>query len=238
MTWPGLFNARDLGGIPTPYGVTIPRRLIRSDAPIAGMDAATRSAILEVGVRGYIDLRSVEESALEPSAFAGHSGYRLLPLLEEQDRLRARTSRDAAGFLQHLLANHRERIAAIMDGIDELSSAGPILIHCKVGKDRTGLIVALLLAIHEVSPADIAADYSASDTVFHDQLAAWSRAGRLPDNDTLEGMAKFVGGPAAMLAALDWLHGTHGSADAYLRAAGIDAPTLARLKVLLLGPRK
>jgi protein-tyrosine phosphatase len=198
------------------------------------MDAATRSAIVEVGVRGFIDLRSVEESALELSAFAGHAGYRLMPLLEEKDRLEARRSRDAAGFLKHLLANHKERIAAIMVGIDELSSEGPILIHCKAGKDRTGLIVALLLAIHEVSPAHIAADYSASDTVFHDQLAAWSRAGRLPDNDTLEGMAKFVGGPAAMLAGLEWLHRTHGSADAYLRAAGIDAPTLARLKVLLL----
>src|SRR3984885_16112342 len=59
--------------------------------------------------------------------------------------------------LEHARAELRHVLEVIAD-----AAPGPLLFHCVAGKDRTGLIAALLLALADVEPAAIAADYAVS----------------------------------------------------------------------------
>jgi protein-tyrosine phosphatase len=61
------------------------------------------------------------------------------------------------GVLEHVRAELRQALAVIAG-----ASAGPLLFHCVAGKDRTGLLAALLLALAGATPAAIAGDYAQS----------------------------------------------------------------------------
>src|SRR5207245_3010949 len=83
LNWDGLYNARDLGGHPTPFGRTRFGAVVRSEA-LTYMSEAGRSALFEYGIQTIIDLRSPGEAAVEVHPLRGLAGYRHLPLLDDQ----------------------------------------------------------------------------------------------------------------------------------------------------------
>ena len=166
LSFHGLLNARDLGGYPTVDGArTRWRSLLRAD-DLAQLTAAGLQALREYGVETVLDLRWPEEAARYPGpAWAAVPGVRyerisLLTGTEDEWRLR---SRDAAkelwkcAVLEHVRAELRRVLAFIA-----AAPPRPLLFHCVAGKDRTGLIAALLLALADVEPQAIAADYAVS----------------------------------------------------------------------------
>ncbi len=183
-----LANARDVGGLKTGDGRRVRHGvLFRSDAPHAG-DAAP--ALEPWPPQWVIDLRSPDETkgALHPLATAG-AQIRRLPLLAVADPLRMAAAIEQEGT--SLMSIYAEmvrtagpiiaEVAAILAGSD-----GPVLIHCTAGKDRTGVVVAALLAAAGVSDAQIAADYLATgpnmEAVVERIAASWpadERAERL-----------------------------------------------------------
>lgn len=157
---PGTLNLRDLGGYPTSDGGALRwRTLLRSDA-LSWLDDTGRAALASLGLRTVIDLRTDEEARDAPSVLdgVGAQTYRI-PLF-------------TAGALGHLppqlAAVYRymvdERGPAIAAAVGRLChrEALPGLVHCSAGKDRTGLVVAIVLAIAGVPDETIAEDYAMS----------------------------------------------------------------------------
>ena len=167
----GCDNARDLGGLPTVDGrVTRRGVFLRSDT-VQDLTPADVTLLMETfGLRTVIDLRAHEEAAREgrgPLAYEDVAYYNLsflpgrwvmpddprFPLLvrdfETRDRVEhyldyLRLAGDAVARAIHLLAQ---------------PDNGPALFHCAAGKDRTGVLAALVLGIVGVEPEAIIADY-------------------------------------------------------------------------------
>lgn len=157
---PGTVNMRDIGGYPTSDGGTVRwRTLLRSDA-LSRLDDTGRAALAGFGVRTVLDLRTPEEAENAPSALDGASVRVFhVPLLraEDFDGLRP----ELAGVYRRMVDN---RGKALVRAIGTLATAGalPGLVHCSAGKDRTGLVVALVLDLLGVPDEIIAADYATS----------------------------------------------------------------------------
>jgi hypothetical protein len=131
-------------------------------------------------------------------------------------------------FLEHFRGPLAEAVAAVGRARD-----GGVLIHCFAGKDRTGLVCALLLRLAGVSPADIAADYSLSASNLRPVIDPWVTDA--PDDTERERRRRLGSSPAeAMLDVLDDLERRHGGVRAYLLAGDVTARDLDRARDRLL----
>jgi protein-tyrosine phosphatase len=157
---PGTVNMRDVGGYPTSDGRTVRwRTLLRSDA-LSRLDDTGRAALAGLGLRTVLDLRTSEEAENAPSALDGASVRSChVPLLRAED---------FDGLPPELAEVYRRMVdnrgAALARAIGMLAKADalPGLVHCSAGKDRTGLVVALVLDLLGVPDEIIAADYATS----------------------------------------------------------------------------
>ncbi len=110
---------------------------------------------------------------------------------------------------------------------------GSVLIHCHAGKDRTGLVVALLLAVAGVDPALIAHDYALSNHY----LQPWYDAmlAQHADDPARQKrmLADFNTQPQLMLDVLAHLDTHYGGICGYLLAVGLAEPEIAQLRTRL-----
>ncbi|WP_239330578.1 tyrosine-protein phosphatase [Frankia sp. CiP3] len=161
-----LVNLRDLGGLPTEDGgCTRAGVLYRSDAPRHGDRAPVFD--LEWPPRVVIDLRSpVEQDGGPHPLESATTDVRRIPLLGDVDPA-SPTSETAAALAGGLGTMYRAivelagpRVVEIMHLVAH--TPGPVLVHCAAGKDRTGLVVAVLLRAAGVGQQAILADYAAT----------------------------------------------------------------------------
>jgi protein-tyrosine phosphatase len=166
LSFPQLVNARDLGGYPTRDGqVTRTHSLVRAD-DLWQLTPAGLRALQDYGIRTVVDLRWPEEAARNPNPVpqalpaVRFEHVSLLTHTEDEWRLR---SRDVAKELWKctVLERVRQELRHVLAVIARADAAG-LLFHCVAGKDRTGLIAALLLALADVEPGAIASDYAQS----------------------------------------------------------------------------
>jgi protein-tyrosine phosphatase len=229
LRWEGTFNVRDLGGIPTAGGGgTRWGAVVRSD----GIDSLTAdgwAALQAHGIRTIIDLRNEEE--VKPS-LPRPEGVDLtrVPL----DALVGKEWWDDWGHLDgtplffrpHL--EFRPHAAAAAVTAVARARPGGVLVHCGAGRDRTGLVALLLLALAGVAPEDIAADYELSSS----RLAAlWAHLDRADEQTGIDRILARQGTTAreALMATLAWFN-----PDAWLLAAGLGADDLAAVRDRLL----
>lgn len=157
-------NARDLGGHRAATGTRIPpRRLLRSDHVAAAAFRNRYDAPGRPEVVTLIDLRSRSELG-HPAQSIGEAVGLHLPLENPQRGMTPEDWRNphavGARYLE-LLVNGSESVAEILAILTDPASY-PVAIHCSGGKDRTGIVVALLLALLGVCDEDIGADYALS----------------------------------------------------------------------------
>ena len=231
LHFPNLLNARDLGGYPTVDGAhTRWRSLVRAD-DLAQLSAEGVRALADYGIETVVDLRWPEEAALYPSpvpAALPQVRYQRISLLthtEDEWRLR---SRDAAKELWKcvVLEHVRFELQHVLSAI-ATAPAGPLVFHCIAGKDRTGLIAALLLALADVAPEAIAQDYALSSACLRDgYLARYAHRDR---DEILTALHCPEEGAYNMLKFL-----THaGGVRAYLREIGLTRGEIATLHARL-----
>ncbi|MET9274802.1 HAD-IA family hydrolase [Kribbella sp. NPDC003557] len=153
-------NARDVGGLPTRYGVpTRSRSLVRTDA----LDTVHAELVaLDAGL--VLDLRSDWELK-ESHPLDGTPSYRRIPWIDpEAERLREPEAEPRLlDVYRNSLTRNAAHIARIFAAIADAPADRPVVVHCKAGKDRTGLTVAVLLELAGVPRAEIAADYAISE---------------------------------------------------------------------------
>ena len=155
-------NARDLGGLPTVDGRETRRRaLVRADT-LDGLTPTGWAALRDHGVRTIVDLRNGDEraSAAEPEGI--DVVHIELDSLDEDEEFWAdwmhgpqfATPLYYAPFLERF----PHRMEEVLDAIEHAPPGG-VLFHCVGGRDRTGLVALVLLAIAGVRPDAIADDY-------------------------------------------------------------------------------
>ena len=162
LSWPDCRNVRDLGGLPTASGGRIRAgALIRADS-LSRLTEEGVALVKAAGVRRIIDLRNVEEATDHPFG-AQLDLYRLAPMIDparEPDR-----NKSAERSLADIYCSSVERNArSIVESVVAIADAPPgtVVVHCAVGKDRTGMIVALALSVAGVADEVVAQDYAAS----------------------------------------------------------------------------
>jgi len=231
LHWPACPNVRDLGGLPATNGhvtdtppITRFGRFVRSDSPQLLTPDGWR-ALSAHGVRTILDLRSPRETALSGYLVPDGIGVArreiaMLPLDAEMMAL----LRDCASpgdeyilFVEH----YQAPIAAILRALATAPEGG-VLYHCQAGKDRTGIISALLLGLAGVPEEIIIADYAASQgllrPLWEREAAEALAAGREPPFEPLTE-------PETMRTLLDHLTARYGGAAGYMEAIGVDGAT-------------
>lgn len=228
----GVFNLRDVGGYPAADGRAVRwRTLLRSDA-LHRLEPAGSAVLAGLGFRTIVDLRTQMEAEIAPSALDG------LPARVAHISL---LSGDLQALPLELDAIYRYIIDECGDTVAEAvqvlaaADAFPALVHCSAGKDRTGIIVALILAVLGVPDEVIAADYGLS--------ASYLDAGRTPAIGHLQASTGLgddltkpllASPPDLMLEVLARVRQAAGSVDAYLLGRGLSPADLARLRSALL----
>jgi len=166
---PNLYNARDMGGMITSSGkVTAFRRFIRSDSP-SELDMASIDALIEYSVRTVIDLRSEQEISRSGNPFMARAevAFFNFPLIAlDPDDMRDPTmdflASNKLGDLYVMMLEHsRKNIQGVLHTILN-AQEGAIMFHCLHGKDRTGLIAAILYLLAGVSRDNIIENYASS----------------------------------------------------------------------------
>jgi protein-tyrosine phosphatase len=222
LEWDGCVNVRDLGGLRTADGCEIRRgALVRADA-VDRLTAAGWAALREHGIRTVIDLRNDDE--IQPDVAPRPAGLSTLRLpldgIEDREFWDQWTTGPQFGtpcYYRPFFDRFPQRTAVVISAIARARPGG-VLVHCAAGRDRTGLISMLVLALVGVMPEEIAADYALSADCL----------GPNPEIDAFlvgEGMTA-SDAMIAVLASLD--------AEGYLRAAGVGDDELAALRRRLL----
>lgn len=237
---PGATNMRDLGGYQTASGQTTRwRRLLRGDSPHR-MQPAGDQALRDVGLRSVIDLRSHAELSEEPNPFAALADidYLVRPVFDDlaptMQVIKQREPGDLLlDFYISALSGNAPAIRAVLGAV-AAAPEGAVLFHCTAGKDRTGIIAALLLANAGVSRGDIVADYALTGPRIAPLVQHLLERTRAHGGDT-EIHARFLRcDPPTMSATLDHLEARHGSVPGYLRDIGLDPAEVEALRDRLL----
>ena len=234
----GAVNFRDLGGYPAEGGMqTRWRVLFRADG-LGDLTADDLEVMRALGMRTVIDLRSGEEversrydTDAHPVTFHHFPIIEKLPDAEEFDR--------RPGLLgsqyQEMLRDAGQaflRVLQVLAAPDSL----PAVFHCTAGKDRTGVLSALVLSLLGVDEETVVADYALSGAAMV-RLRAKLIVKYPEGRDVIENIDEvFSAEPTQMEALLDHLRAEHGSIVAYLRRLGAGDDLIAALRAVLLEP--
>jgi hypothetical protein len=239
------FNFRDLGGYRTADGSRVRwKTLFRADT-VHRLNGADLEAFQGLRLRTVIDLRSQHElddhgrlTAVGDTLVIHH-----LPMLDEVGGPRRpppepeEVARLTAGDAYISMADRGQRAIGTAVTLLARSDRLPAVFHCTAGKDRTGILAAIVLGALGVGDDDIVRDY---------MLTAESRAARdafleIHDPDYLA----FVQSLPAAIREMDaqaiptmlgWIRAEHGSIAAFLLASGVEETDLAALRANLLEP--
>ncbi|MFH8250843.1 tyrosine-protein phosphatase [Microbacterium sp. B2969] len=230
---PGAVNLRDVGGLPARSGRTRSGVLYRS-GNLAHLEDPGVAALGDLGLRRIIDLRDDEEVAHAPS--------RLGDLTVTTQRAPLFLGSVASFFeddipldemYRRIVEESADRVVEVVRGI---IADQPVLVHCTVGKDRTGVTVALTLAAAGVDEEAVVADYARTEGL----LPEWRNRKvvetlrRLhPGAVNLEDLA--TRSPAPVMAALlAGVAARYGSIGDYLRAHDLRDDELDELRGILI----
>jgi protein tyrosine/serine phosphatase len=223
----GCFNFRDAGGYPTADGFHVRwRRLFRAGGPHALTDNDV-DALARLDIATIIDLRTVDE-ADERGRFAPRVAARTTHHLPMMDVLPLESEleswADATFVGDRYYGMFLEAAPMVADAIAVLSdpSAYPVLVHCSAGKDRTGILVAVVLGLLRVSDDDIVDDYALSGAAMRAMLE-WLQGSSAEARERVRHYAPAIlaAEPAAMRLFLARLRADYGSFDGYAEALGV-----------------
>lgn len=233
----GLDNIRDVGGLPLrDGGTTRSGVLLRSASLRFCTPADVRHLVDEYGLRLVIDLRTRREIDRDgPTALAA-AGVETITLsfIPEEGRELPETDDDVDPLAHIYLGYLRVRADNVVSAVRRLAAidAGPTLVHCAAGKDRTGVLVALVLEAVGVERDAVVADYALSAERLEALFRRWSAASGEPMPADLTPHLPRAEAMAAVLDHLDAEYSTAGvgGAAGWLLANGLAEDALAHLR--------
>lgn len=234
LTLEGLSNLRDVGGLPLKDGGAVrPGVLFRSEALHHMTPSDIRHMVDVVGLRLVLDLRTDREIAEFASTAVADAGVEIaqFSFIPEEGRELPEIGEDSDPMVANYLGYLQDRGSNVVAAIRRLAAedAGPALVHCAAGKDRTGTLVALVLDAVGVERASIVEDYALSATKIEAMFERWrARSGEpMPEQDELDRHKPRARAMDEVLAVLDE---RDGGAAGWLLANGLTPDELATLR--------
>jgi protein-tyrosine phosphatase len=238
LAWPDCQNTRDLGGLRRRGGVTRSRVLIRSD-DVSTLNAAGREAMRAHGVRTVVDLRSRSERS---GTFDARFPRPVVKMVRAEgvnylhrelvDDASLRKLGEAQNMFERYLVMLDTRQAAFREIFTTIAQAeGGLVFHCFAGKDRTGLVAAMVLSLADVPPDEIAADFGETDRQLADAYEMWISEAPLDKRDEMREELRCP--PERILGVLEHLETKWGGTASYLEATGMAPDVIDRLRAKL-----
>ncbi|MFI2642834.1 tyrosine-protein phosphatase [Streptomyces sp. NPDC018610] len=180
ITYDRLHNFRDLGGYRTSEGRTVAWGVLYRSDSLGKLRGADWEKFLGLGIRTVIDLRypwEIEAKGRVPEAERFH--YVNLSIEHRPyDQATIDPALDPWRYLADRFAEVTEdgadEIRQVLERIAEAPS--PVVHHCTSGKDRTGLISALVLTLLDVPREDVLADFALTELATERLIADWRAA--------------------------------------------------------------
>lgn len=254
----GLRNFRDFGGYAAADGRRVAwQRLFRSGRLGTSTDA-DKERLSALGARLVVDLRGDQERGRHPNGWMPPGSETVVVPIHQGD-LGAK-----GGLLDRLAAGGFTRADAVIymveiyrelimlcgkqlgDAVRQIAAVedGGVIVHCMAGKDRTGIVAAMVKLALGVSEADVEADYMISNTHFDVNGQAENFRARIVElgyaDPGTEVLMPFCGvDPSYFASAMTAVRDEFGGFDAYARAKeglGLDEATIQTLRDRYLEP--
>ena len=242
--YPALLGFREVAGLRTESGGRVrPGLLFRSGTP-QFLDLPTARRLVEdTGIRSTIDLRLAHEVAREGRGPLDALGVRHVPrpftlrgLVSEHSAVAPMDGADPLvdTYLRYL----RDDARAVLGVLEQLAAPDglPTLVHCTVGKDRTGVAIALLLAAVGVRRNDIVAEYAAGGADVVEAMERLRTMASYADAVDVYPRDAWAAPPDVMRRFLDAIDERYGGVAELLMAHGVGADVVPRLTDLLIDP--
>ncbi len=240
MNIKGASNFRHIGGYIGHDGrPVVDCRIFRSDH-LGALDADDVARVAALGVRRVIDFRGVNERETAPCVLTDVTVHSLSiePTIVQvlRDLIAAGNKLSAQDVVAHMQETYRglvrrnsHRFAALFAHL--LESDEPTVVHCTVGKDRTGFACAMILSSLGVSQQDVMRDYLLTNERVTQPRTI--REGLTPEAASVLWRVR----PEFLEAAMDAVQRDYGGLDAYLREGlGLGEAQLRRMRELYLVP--
>jgi protein-tyrosine phosphatase len=236
-------NFRDLGGFRAKGGRSVVRRRVFRSAEFSRVTKNDFKRLMgEIRLSAIIDLRSefeVKRQGVGPISEAGLKYFNISFISDggekEANEGRYRNFTNMGQFYVDLVREkgYGRRIIEALKIIAEEKNH-PLVFHCAVGKDRTGLLAAVLLSALGVRDENIIEDYALSDSYMKELI---SHKDSRPD--IAEGLKVLPGyfwdaAPESMMLLLTTLRDEYGSTRGYLESMGAEPGLVGRLETALL----
>jgi protein tyrosine/serine phosphatase len=237
----GAYNFRDLGGYPTVDGRTTRwGRLFRSDT-LHELTEADLAVLRRIGLASVIDLRTASEVQRTGRGLLQDEPIRYLHLSVMQEGISGNdeprpslADLDLASLYLRWLDSGRQ---PFVDALGAVADPGgyPLVFHCAAGKDRTGLLAALVLDIVGVVREAIVEDYVLTATRL-DLIQGRQRIDPVTAQQMAEAPHLFVVEAETMERFFEGLDARYGGARRWALAAGCPPESLDAMSALLIEP--
>lgn len=236
----GTYNIRDLGGYTTQDGYeTNWKTMLRADS-LGEMTPEAQQELIDYGVRTIIDLRGDSELETEPNPFANSDQVRYLniPLLPHTDSTNPNDMpNDLLTLYKHILDDVQDKLLKVMQAL-LADDVFPALVHCTAGKDRTGVVSALLLDLAGVPDNTIAEDYALTGQYLKPKLDKIREQAVAAGRDIAAFENLLLSEPEAMIATLSYLDEKYGGSASYLNHIGLDVTQIRKLRTTMVTKNK
>lgn len=229
----GSFNTRDLGGYRTAHGNLAWRKTFRS-GNMAHVDQTGIATLNQLGVSRIIDLRSHKERDAEPDPFRSEDGFELIAI-SLFDGLNPGQQPQGNALLDlyiHALETQGSVFVEVLRKVADCP--GGALFHCTAGKDRTGLIAALLLSLSGVSDDDVIQDYMLTADRLGPLLKTIEKTAQTFNLSKADYLPMLECNASTMIKTLEWLDLGFNGAEGYVRSHGFTDDDLKHLRSRLV----
>jgi protein-tyrosine phosphatase len=234
-------NLRELGGYATEDGYMTRWGVLLRSANLDKASPADQSHLIAYGVNHILDLRDPWEQANYPNAFTSHADvlYQNVPfvgdaiLKDDASQQYMEEAPQLSDTYWLMLTTCQSQIKSIVEVIAN-RQVGCSLIHCVVGKDRTGIIVALVLAAVGVPETTIVEDYALTESQIAPVKTRLLREAADSGRDLARLERDISAYPQTLLDIWNNLKQDYGGAVGYLKAIGVTDQTLQQLRERLL----
>lgn len=238
--YPGLLGFRDLGGLRSRHGGRLRHGLLfRSGTPQFLELSPARALLADTGIRSTIDLRVPDEITVEGRGPLDQLRVRHLPLPFQIATFDERSSLmdDGDPLVQRYLSYLTEDASSVASLVPRLLEAGviPALVHCTLGKDRTGVAIALILDALGVLREDIVSDYARAP---EDVVAGRDRLYTMKTySEAVHAYPPeaWTAPPEAMQRFLIHIDRQYGSSEKFLKTNGVTTGDVNRLRRIMMG---
>lgn len=226
-------NTRDIGGYETQEGYyTKSHKFVRSTNP-GDITELTKEKMYDYGIRVVTDLRSENELYHQPSALKDYKDveYHHINLLQIDNVSVVpddiKNYQDLSGFYIFMIETNKEKFKELFE-IFYNHPYDCVMFNCSAGKDRTGVVAALLLDLAGCHEYDIVKDYSES---FENNREIMTMLEQMLSQEDQEVLGS---NPRIMMKFLEYLRENYGSAKGYLLSCGLEEEKIEEIKESLI----